>query len=111
MKKREAKMKNLWNFIREVHCNLQILKEYEVPEKLKVILFLLQQFFAEELTGIGGSALCDFGRGAGGNQVATTVTAFGTEVYHMVSTLHHIEIVLDDDNGVTATDERIEGFQ
>ena len=29
------------NFIREVHCNLQILREYELYVKLKVTLFRL----------------------------------------------------------------------
>ena len=32
---------SLWNFIREVHRNHQIIKEYEVPDNMKHFLYTL----------------------------------------------------------------------
>ena len=62
------------------------------------------------LSGSGGVACvtCHYLLGgAGCNDVASKLAALGTNVYYMVGTLHHIEVMLDYNNGVTLCDESV----
>jgi hypothetical protein len=39
-------------------------------------------------------------RGSGGNQPSAAVTAFRTQVYHIIRGLYHVEIMLDDQDRI-----------
>ena len=54
-------------------------------------------------------ALGDLFGCACGKEVAACVTAFRTEVDDVVGTLDDLQVVLDDDDGVAATDKGIKG--
>lgn len=69
------------------------------------------QFFFQELPRVaGGTGGHFFGR-ACHDQVAAAVASFGAEVYHVVGTLDDVQVVLDDDDAVSAADEGVEGFE
>src|SRR5262245_16750456 len=55
---------------------------------------------AEEAAGVGGLDLGDLLGGAGGHQGAALFAAFGAHVDDPVGGLDHVEVVLDDDDGV-----------
>ena len=48
---------------------------------------------------------------ARGDEFTTAITTFRTKVQHPVGGLHHIQIVLNDDNRVAGVDERVQDFQ
>ena len=50
----------------------------------------------------------DFGR-ANNNECAACIATFGADVNHMVGASNHVEVVLDDDNGVTLRNQSVEG--
>src|SRR5690606_28150444 len=49
--------------------------------------------------------------GAGDDEFAAAVAAFGAEVEDPVGGLDHLQIVLDDDHGVALVDELVEDFE
>ncbi len=49
--------------------------------------------------------------GAGGDDVAAAIAAFGTEVYDPVGGLDDFEVVLDDEDRVAGLDEGVEDFE
>src|ERR1043166_2109672 len=51
-----------------------------------------------------------FGR-AGGDDAAALRAAFGAEVYDVVGALYHVEVVLDDDDGVAQRDEALQNVE
>ncbi len=56
-------------------------------------------------------ALLDAGdllRGAGRDDLAPAVAALGAEVYHVVGGADHIQVVLDDDDGVAGVHEPVQ---
>ena len=69
------------------------------------------QFFFEELAGNALGAFCNvFGRSCA-YDVTTVIAPVGTEVDDVVGTFHDVKIVFDNQDGVTATDECVEGRQ
>ena len=67
------------------------------------------QLFAEETRCVAFLAFCHFLRSTTGKKASTCIAAFGTEVDDMVGTLDDLEVVLNDDNCMTTTDESVEG--
>ena len=61
------------------------------------------------MAGVGGGVGGDFFGGAGGDDLAAGVAAFGAEVDDVVGGLDDVEIVLDDEQGAAAFDELAEG--
>ena len=53
----------------------------------------------------------DLFRRTGRDQHAAAIAAFGPKVEHPVGGLHHIQVVLDDDNRVARIDQFVEHFQ
>ena len=63
------------------------------------------------MAGVGLADAGDrFGR-AGGDDAAALHAAFGAEVYDVVGALYHVEVVLDDDDGVAQRDEALEDVE
>lgn len=58
---------------------------------------------------VGGFGLNDLLRCALDNDFAAPLSAFGTEVDDEIGAFDHIEVVFDDDNGVTLFDQALEG--
>ena len=71
----------------------------------------LIQFFPNILCGEPHLAAADFLGGAHGYYIAAAVASVGTHVDDMVGTLDDLKVVLDDDYGVSARDEGVEGLK
>ena len=71
----------------------------------------LIQFFLKILCGESHLAAADFLGGAHGYYIAAAVASVGTHVDDMVGTLDDLKVVLDDDYGVSARDEGVEGLK
>ena len=71
----------------------------------------LIQFFSKIPCGETFLAAADFLGGAHGYNIAAAVASVGTHVYDMVGTLDYLKVVLDDDYGVSARDEGVEGLK
>ena len=69
----------------------------------------LTYLFLQEPCGVTHSLCHDFFRSAASNDGATFVSALRTEVYHVVGTLNHVKIVLNDQYGMPTRNEGIEG--
>lgn len=56
----------------------------------------------EELAGFGGGVFGELFGGAGGDDGATVLAAFGSHVDDVVGAFDDVEVVLDDNHGVAA---------
>ena len=54
---------------------------------------------------------CDLFRRAAGNNLAATRAAFGSEIHDPVRCFDHIQIVLDDDHGITLITQPVNHFE
>lgn len=61
----------------------------------------------EEGCGVAAFGTGKFFRGAGGDELPAGCAAFGTDVENPVGFGQHVEVVFDDDDGVTAVDETV----
>ena len=61
------------------------------------------------MAGVAGWVRCDLFGGAGGDDLAAAVAAFGAHVDDPVGGFDDVEIVLDDEEGTAAFDEFVEG--
>ena len=86
-------------------------------EKVSAQPFLILPFsfltylFLQEPCGVTHTLCHDFFRSAAGNDGATFLSALRTEVYHVVGTLNHVKIVLNNQYGMPTRNEGIEGTQ
>lgn len=69
------------------------------------------QFLFQELSRIACRTFRYLFRSTHGYNITTLVTAFGTKVYHVVGTLHYIQVVLNDNDGVTTAYQGIKSFE
>src|SRR5689334_21263438 len=65
----------------------------------------------EKLAGVGLFAGGDLFGGAGGDDMAAGVAAFGAEVDDMVGGFDDVKVVLDDKDGVAGVDEAVQAFE
>ena len=56
---------------------------------------------AEDLAGVGAARACDFFRGAGGDDAAAVFATFRTKIDDVVGGFDYVEIVLDDQYGIS----------
>ena len=93
------------------------MKEYLVKNLPHYLLFISfpqrisQHFVLQELSCVAVGALCYFFRRAGHHHIAASLSPFRTEVDDMVGTFDDVHVVLDDDDGVSACYECIEGIE
>ena len=78
---------------------------------MKANFFLQREFFLEELPCDGLRAGCYLLGRSASNEVSSLVAAFRTQVNDIVGTLDYLEIVLDDDDGVSPGDESVERIE
>ena len=67
-----------------------------------------RQGSAEVMPGVAEANCCDFLRGAGCNDTPTLVATFGAKVDNHVCCLDDIQIVLNDDNGVSVITQAVQ---
>ena len=65
----------------------------------------------EVAAGVAFGGCCDLFRGAGGDDAAAAVAAFGAEVDDVVGGFDDLQIVLDDNDGVAGVDQSVEDFE
>ena len=65
------------------------------------------QFQGKEASGVAFVATGYFFGGAGNNNIAAVLSAFGSQIDDVVGALDYIEIMLDNDNRVPVADELV----
>ena len=70
-----------------------------------------RSFSTDELSGHGIFAFGDFFGGSSGDEVSSGLSGSGSEVHEVVGGLHGIEVVFDDDDGVSEVSEVLEAVE
>ena len=72
-------------------------------------LFLFQIFF-HIFTGVGNRILCYFLRSSSGNYRSASVTAFRSDINNIVRRLDDIQIVFDNNDGISALGQAVQNL-
>ena len=62
---------------------------------------------AKDVAGVGAARACDFFGSAGGDDATAVFAAFRTKIDDVVCRFDYIEIVLDDQHGVSPRDKTL----
>ena len=68
-------------------------------------------FVLQELSCVAVGTLRHLFGGACHHHIATSLSSFGTQVDDVVGTFDDVHVVLDDEDGVSAADEGVEGIE
>ena len=69
---------------------------------------IILKFVLEETAGVGFGAGGDVLGGATDYKMTSALAAFGAQVNDVVGALYHVHVMLYDDYGMAATNQRVE---
>lgn len=84
---------------------------FSAKSVVKITTVLQPEDLLEVFAGGGVGVLSEVFWGAGGDDLAAVLTAFGAHVDNPISGFDDVEVMLDDNHGVAAVDEFAEDFE